>query len=352
MDFEPQILFFFSGLGAFNALILGLYFIFFKKEKGLPKIFLGALLLALSIRTGKSVFLFFNPYLFDFYIQLGLSACLLIGPFLYLYSSAVLKNFIITTKVLLYHIGTPILLATVLGISLPYHENFQWWSKFLVNAIYLQWFIYIIISGKNVYPFLLRFLKKNSNLTFEEMLLVTVFTGVSFIWLAYSTVSFTSYISGALTFSFMLYILIFYWGFQKKKKNSRKDKTGKYTDKKIPDTAEKMLLQDLELLMRDQKLYKNPNLKLADLAAELKVLPHYLSQFLNDNLGKSFSLFINEYRISEAKIMIRTEKNFTLEAIGYESGFNSKSTFFSTFKKITGLTPANYRERLNVLPHL
>lgn len=69
---------------------------------------------------------------------------------------------------------------------------------------------------------------------------------------------------------------------------------------------------------------------------------HQLSQVLNDNMGKNFTVFINEYRINEACNIIVSDNKLTLEGIGYEVGFNSKSTFFSTFKKLKGTTPAMF----------
>jgi AraC-like DNA-binding protein len=66
---------------------------------------------------------------------------------------------------------------------------------------------------------------------------------------------------------------------------------------------------------------------------------------LNDNLGKSFALFINEYRIEEAKHLLKENNSFTLEAIGFEAGFSSKSTFYATFKKVTGQTPSEFKKQ-------
>ena len=60
MNIGKELLFFFSTLGAFNGLVLGLYFFFFTRKKYLVNYFLGALLLALSIRIGKSAFLYFD----------------------------------------------------------------------------------------------------------------------------------------------------------------------------------------------------------------------------------------------------------------------------------------------------
>ena len=94
--------------------------------------------------------------------------------------------------------------------------------------------------------------------------------------------------------------------------------------------------------MREDELYRNANLKSLDVAKKIGLTVHQFSSFLNDVLGKNFALFVNEYRIDHAKKMLIDSHNLTLESIGYESGFNSKSTFFSTFKKLVGTTPAKY----------
>ncbi|BFP43431.1 hypothetical protein FGF1_42760 [Flavobacteriaceae bacterium GF1] len=119
----------------------------------------------------------------------------------------------------------------------------------------------------------------------------------------------------------------------------------KYASKKIDASEEQILTTKLYSLFKEGELFRNPNLKIADVADKLQIPPYLLSQFLNDNLGKSFAIFINEHRIEAAKKKLLSNNNFTLETIGYDCGFNSKSTFFSTFKKLTGLTPSNYREQ-------
>ncbi|MEF9479731.1 helix-turn-helix transcriptional regulator [Chryseobacterium sp. 1B4] len=96
--------------------------------------------------------------------------------------------------------------------------------------------------------------------------------------------------------------------------------------------------------MNTEELYKNPNLKLSDVAFRMNISAHQLSQLLNDNLGKSFSTYINEYRINEACEKIENGSYLKIEEIGYEVGFNSKSTFFSTFKKIKNTTPLLYKQ--------
>ena len=106
------------------------------------------------------------------------------------------------------------------------------------------------------------------------------------------------------------------------------------------------LTEELNKVVRTEKLYTNSNLKIIDIALKLELTSHELSKFLNDNLGKSFTDFINEYRIEEAKQLIATQTKYTIEAIGNLSGFNSKSAFYKAFKKYTGTTPSKYKTQL------
>lgn len=342
MNFENQIIFFFSALGSFNGFLLSFYFALNAKKKKFSNYFLSLLLLVLSIRIIKSVFFYFSPNLSVLFVQIGLSACILIGPYLYLYIKSQTKEneknpWIIHT--------IPFLIAiTIVGIIYPYWSHRALWSKFFVSLIYLQWFIYIIFSGIELKNILKKLFNRKEKLNDIEIWLISIFTGTTFIWFAYNIGSFTSYIVGALSFSFILYLLILLWAFKKNKNTLFFEAKEKYGNKKIDIEKIKSISKNLTVI-KDRALFKNPDLKLSDVAKELNVLPHTLSQYLNDNLNKSFSLFINEFRIEEAKSLLISDNNYTIEAIGYDSGFNSKSTFFTSFKKITGITPSKYREQ-------
>ena len=80
MEINQQLLFFFSGLGAFNGLLLSGYFFFYRRPKKLSNTFLGILLLALSLRTGKSVLLNFNPEISKIILQIGLTGMFFYWP--------------------------------------------------------------------------------------------------------------------------------------------------------------------------------------------------------------------------------------------------------------------------------
>mgnify|MGYP000035312788 CR=1 FL=1 len=88
------------------------------------------------------------------------------------------------------------------------------------------------------------------------------------------------------------------------------------------------------------------NLKSSEVAKKLRITTHQFSQLLNDNLGKKFSSYVNQYRIEEAKKVLQENSNLTLETIGYECGFNSKSTFYTTYKKIVGKTPSQFKSSI------
>ena len=96
--------------------------------------------------------------------------------------------------------------------------------------------------------------------------------------------------------------------------------------------------------MKTEKPYLNSQLSISMLAEQIKIPSNHLSQIINEQEGKNFFEFVNNYRIEEVKqrIIENQDKKFTLLAIAYDSGFNSKSSFNRIFKKQEGLTPNQY----------
>lgn len=334
-----QYIFFFSALGAFNGLLLSGYFAYNAKKKIFSNYFLSFLFLVLSIRVIKSVFFYFNPHLSNIFIQIGLSACILIGPFLYLFlkSNSDNKKSNWSIHVLPYIIG-----ITILGTLYSYVDHRVVWSKWIVKAIYWQWFIYIVFSFKYIQP-ILKKIKTKESLKKIDVWHLSIYLGTFSIWLAYYIAAYTSYIVGALSFTFILYLMALLLVFKNSKESTFFKEKEKYKNKEIDMDTLDLIGQKLSIIVK-KELYLKPNFTLDEAAKELNVTKHLLSQYLNVILGKSFTNLINEYRIEKAKELLETENNFTVEGIGYESGFNSKSTFFTTFKKITGKTPTEFQK--------
>jgi AraC-like DNA-binding protein len=96
------------------------------------------------------------------------------------------------------------------------------------------------------------------------------------------------------------------------------------------------------------KLYLDPLLGMETITSELGMSKSYFSKLINSYSNHNFSDFINSLRVEQAKIFLNNNEfsQYTIVAIGLECGFNSKSTFYSAFKKFTSETPTNYREQL------
>ncbi|MCV2487433.1 helix-turn-helix domain-containing protein [Flavobacterium sp. SH_e] len=346
MDTSKELLFFFSALGAFNGIILGVYFFFFTKKKHLTNYFLGALLFALSIRIAKSVFVYFHPELPKMYLQFGLTACFFIGPCLYYFVKSAVDEVQImpkSWKFILAFWGT---LIVAVGVLYPYEVYPKLWGGYFIRIIYFQWFVYIVFAGFELRNVLKKIVSRKEKITPAEMWFSMLYFGnfllFLFYFLAIMGASAATYISGAVVFSFILYLgisILLY----RKKTDDLFLLNRKISNKKIDSAEAAMWFEKLENAMFDKVLYKNPNLTLQDLSQEINISSHQLSQFLNNNLGKNFTSFVNEFRINEACKIIASSDKLTLESVGYDVGFNSKSTFFAAFKKHKGTTPLNYQ---------
>ena len=310
--------------------------------------FFGLLLLFLSLRIGKSVYVIFTERAERdlLILQIGLSACFLIGISLYYYLKSSVENTKVILKSWKIHFSTLLLFVLIVGFVKPYQTNVEFWYQYFVHFIYLVWGIYVLLSGLLLKNIFIKLFAKSINCTTSELWLIAVFIGNILIFAAYIIGYFYLYLIGTITFSVVFYGLLIFLLFKSNRENVFKDIPEKYASKKIDINEANNLIRQLNEVMKKEQLYKNTNVKLVNVAKKLNISTHQLSQLLNDNLGKSFARFINEHRIEEAKLILQENNKFTLEAIGYESGFSSKSTFYATFKKIVGLTPAEYRNQL------
>lgn len=116
----------------------------------------------------------------------------------------------------------------------------------------------------------------------------------------------------------------------------------------LPDSADRAIMEKVEQLMNEKMLYTNADLSLDMLASELGLDRRHLSGAINVCSGKNFYAYLNEYRVKEA-IRIMSDagnKNLTIDAIAFDSGFNDRKTFHRVFKQFTGLTPGAFRDSL------
>lgn len=113
----------------------------------------------------------------------------------------------------------------------------------------------------------------------------------------------------------------------------------------VSKSSKKNYLLAFHYLLVEQKWFLDSTLSLGTIASELKVSKGHLSRVINSGLGMSFSDYINTLRVLEAKTYLIAMVPFTenILNVALKCGFNSKSTFYASFKKLTGVTPYQFK---------
>lgn len=195
------------------------------------------------------------------------------------------------------------------------------------------------------------------NLNWLEYITIIIFV-INIIYVVYNL----SYDSTALNFfingAFLL--VIYFVGYYSLKQKEIYPLEEKQREELIsidddPETEEvrKKLISDEELIriknkleeiMSRQQPYLDSELNLIRLSELLSISTHHLSYVINTGFKKNFFQYVNEYRIEYAKKLLKdSQSKLSILGIAYESGFNSKTSFNTTFKKLTDQTPSEYK---------
>lgn len=121
----------------------------------------------------------------------------------------------------------------------------------------------------------------------------------------------------------------------------------KYKRSSLKTEAKEHIMMELTRLMKGEELFTNPNLNIDQVAGLLNVNSKYLSQTINEEYKQNFYTYINELRVEKAKQLLSGESHghYSVEGIASQVGFQSKSSFYTAFRKSTGMTPAGFREK-------
>lgn len=116
---------------------------------------------------------------------------------------------------------------------------------------------------------------------------------------------------------------------------------------RLADSKTSEIVVKILAVMEQEKLFQETELTVQDLADKLQFPSYQVSQAINEGMKKNFYDLVNSYRVEEAKRLLLDSRNrsYTILSVGFEAGFNSKTTFNTVFKKFTGLTPTEYREK-------
>ncbi|MEO0334736.1 MAG: helix-turn-helix domain-containing protein, partial [Bacteroidota bacterium] len=313
-------------------------YLIIKRPKAVVNSYFGGLLLALSIRIGKSVFFYFSTEVDQLILQVGLSACVFIGPFFYLYSKALQRQEQDFKRADVLLLLLLLVGVSIVGLIYPYRVYPEIWNGYIIYGIYAVWILFTLLglyyNGKMLNGVLLRPRAMSQN----QQYIAAIALAMLFITITYQVALFVgfTYIWGALIFSFTFYYLM------GRAFISHKSVTPQPPSRPLENGL--ALLNQVDKLMELEKPYTNQKLKLDELAAQVAIPKHTLSRVLNEVYTNGFSHYIKEYRVKEAQRLIATRHDLSLEGIGYEAGFNSKSAFFEAFKKVANCTPAEYKK--------
>lgn len=118
----------------------------------------------------------------------------------------------------------------------------------------------------------------------------------------------------------------------------------KYRRSGLSDEQARHYFARLCELMETRQVYTDSDFRLSNLAEQLSVTPNQLSQIINQQAGKSFYDFVNEYRINYAKHLLKEHPGKTVLDIALAVGFSNKVTFNRVFKQHTRTTPTGFKQ--------
>jgi len=370
-------------IAAFNAFFFAVL-LFQKKPKAVHDKILIFWLAFLGLYTG--VYGLLSNELFTYFPLLSasfISLLLLHSPFLYFYISSLVVNLNkFRTKDLLHF--TPFLLFNLYLIIVSYlprvleriglshvaseHESPLLFQLFLMLVV-LSGPVYFLLSIRlfkslDIHIFNNFSRAENINLDWLRKL-VYIFGSVWTLLMIVATIHHVFHLfswifcTDGISLSLSIFIvLIGYYGLKQKELFSFPEKESfileqkqeKYSGSRLKESEARLYLEKLNRFMEEEKPYLSPDLNFPQLAKEVDIPSHYLSQVINENIGLNFFDFINRQRVEDVKSKISDPRynNFSILGIAFESGFNSKSAFNRVFKNITGITPSEYKKTLSV----
>ena len=322
-----------ASLGLAQGLFLSIYLLTLKKGDRKANVFLGLILLGITIRIGKSVLNYYIP-LEMWQNSIGVSGIFIAAPALWFYGKVLIKKDKPFHKINYLHFF-PFILFLALIPFIPKIEQFENFWNYGLFIIVL--FIYLIIC----WSFLFKNRSKASASIFYWYRNILI--GASLIWLHYVSISFgfaPYYLTGPIFYTFLIYAFTFLF------LNRHKFTLQKYSSSTLDQTTSRHLFQKIKALFEVDHLFLDEGITLSTVSQKLNIKARDVSQAINENKQQNFNEFVNHYRIQKAKALLKDSnyKDEKVATIAYESGFANVTSFNVAFKKETGLTPSAYRK--------
>lgn len=327
----------FIGFSVFYTLVLSITHFHCKNYENQRSAQVLGILLLLALASLQIIHYTYLQTDSDFIYSPYYSALLLsIAPIFYLFSKPLLKANNYYSSFQFIHF-----LPITSLVFLPY--NMVRPLAFIIGAGYLIWLVISIYALR----------EQRSHFRIELLLLSTIFMiaiavsmGVLMMGLGFPIVSeqqFFSLYSSAIGCALMLIGIALSYAPQLSSEVIKAARET-YAISTLGNIDCSTCLEKLDKLMQKHQLYRENNLDLQTLASELDMSSHQLSELINTQLGKSFSRYIREQRVTAAQQKLLKEPFASVLSIGLTVGFTSQSNFYDAFREITGTTPGKYRK--------
>ncbi|MBX2822020.1 MAG: helix-turn-helix domain-containing protein [Rhodothermaceae bacterium] len=321
-------------LGVAQALFLSAYLLTLKRGNRAANIFLGLVLLGLTIRIGKAV-VFNYTYLDPWVRNMGISGFLLVGPAVWLYGQALLNNVQGFSKTGLLHVA-PFVLFALSSKLIPNDGSLAAICAYtavlahLAGYLIVSWTLYARASSK----------ARSGLLSWYRGILI----GVSLILVLYAGIFVgvvPFYLLGATAFSFLIYLFSFV--FLKKHHLALE----KYAQSTVDVAASKALIIRVKDKFTSDAPYLDPDTSLQSIAQKLDTQPRFLSQAINEVEKVNFSEFVNRYRVEHAKSLLTDPDRAgdKIATIAFDCGFGNLTSFNVAFKTHVNMTPSQFRKQ-------
>jgi AraC-like DNA-binding protein len=363
-------------ISALHGFLFGFLILFSKNGREKSMVFINLLVLSISLNNLQSWILikkFFIEYFFLDYIHIPWH--FFIAPFFYMFlihyldirkqCKNILKIIIPVFIVLIsIRIGFVSFFSDTNTADITYlfekYTTFEEIFSLVVSLAIFGYSFHILSKKEKLFTKILSFDNLKWIYTFFKLGLFTYALWIVALAITVA-LNFTEFIYSYYPLRILTTVLIYWTGYQaiiqlrllKERKNLRKQLNIAKISPTLPseedkDSEKKVLFNTIENLINNRKLFTEPKLTVEFLANEIDVNAVKLSNCIKQFSDKNFNDYINEFRIEFAKELLIDEnyKNYTITSIGLESGFNSKSTFYATFKKHTGFTPTDYQKSL------
>ncbi len=368
MELDYNLYALFETVGFIQAITLGGLLIFVNKNKYKSTLYLGIFLILFGLETIPIVLdnlkvyhLYPNLYLlpFDFFW--------LHFPIFYIYVHQICIFSNEKTKYWVLYPGIAAFIAQIGVYFLPYTTKLA-----ITDSVAYDIYFYCkVVYGLSIGIYTLRLLFKHKievrnyfsmleskELTWARIFLFYNISG-SIVYTIFSTTIVDSLVAKIFfaTFDLILIYWVSYHGVQQRnilsllaKKKDYEAISQKLSTKvdlpTLSDDSLQELMQRIDELMREAEPFTDTDLTIVDLAQKLDIHPKRISTAINVICHQNFNAYVNRFRIQKAENLLENDEytHLSVEGIGNEVGFHSKSAFYSAFKKFTGTTPSKYKE--------